>query len=162
MNTLEDNPMKMIRALALAGLLAVGAVAVAVPANAQQGGANNRGGQNQAGNAALAGLIDVLLQNTAVSIQAALNDVLNENEIRVVNLNDVLNGNQTNILTDILNESTVLSDRVVNVQNVLNNSLNNNEVLKDFLNNNNVAVNDVVAVDVLSGGDIVIYTFDRR
>lgn len=36
----------------------------------------------------------------------------------------------------------------------------NAEIIKDVLNDSNIAVSDVVAVDVLSGGDVVIYVQD--
>jgi hypothetical protein len=44
------------------------------------------------------------------------------------------------------------------LQNFLNNSLNDNVVtIREVLSNNNVAIGEVVAIDVLSGGDAVIY-----
>jgi hypothetical protein len=39
----------------------------------------------------------------------------------------------------------------------LQNFLNNNEVLNNSLNRNNVNVEDVVAVDVLRGGTVVVF-----
>jgi hypothetical protein len=69
----------------------------------------------------------------------------------------VLNGAQVNVLSDILNNSQVLSNIAVDVQNVLN----DNEVLKNFLNSNNVALNRVIAVDVLSA-PVTLYVFEPR
>ena len=44
------------------------------------------------------------------------------------------------------------------LRNVLNNSINKNDVLGQALQNANVNVSDVVAVNVLSGGHIVVFT----
>jgi hypothetical protein len=54
----------------------------------------------------------------------------------------------------VLNNSPILSDNVITLQNFLN----NNEVLKNALNNLDVDVSDVVAVDVLSDGTIVVFS----
>ncbi len=72
-----------------------------------------------------------------------------------------MNGNQTNVLSNILNNSNVLSGNTVVVQNILNNSLNGNTILRDFLNQNNIAVGDVVALNVLSA-PTTIYVFNPR
>ena len=84
---------------------------------------------------------------------------------------------------DVLNELQVLSGNgnveIVTVKDSLNNVLqnarflNNIQILQDFLNgqcqvascieitdvlnNNDVAISDVIAIDVLSGGDIVVF-----
>ncbi len=94
------------------------------------------------------------LNNIALQVDA-LNDVtITENDVRVVNVEDVLNNNR------VLNNALNNNDVDINVlQDFLNNSLNNNnvEVLNDVLNDNDVAIGDVVAVNVLSGGDVVVF-----
>lgn len=88
------------------------------------------------------------LNNITVQIDNfnALNNVLNNSDIRVINVSDLLNGNNINALNNALNRNTVLQD-------FLNNSGNNNTILRDFLNNNDVAIGQVVGlnVNVLSG-----------
>jgi len=113
-----------------------------------------RAQQSQTGNQVLGGLIDVALNDTQVLNQSS---VLDQNDFRILNLNDVLNGNQTNVLSDILNNSEVLSRNTVVVQNVLN----NNEVAKNVLNNANIPISRVVAIDLLSGSP-TIYVFQPR
>jgi len=58
-----------------------------------------------------------------------------------------------NSLNNVLNNSPILSNNVITLQGFLN----DNTVLTDFLNDNNILITDVVAVDVLSGGDIVVF-----
>ena len=141
--------MSRVRILSVISVLVVSMFAISGLAHAQQ---------SQTGNQALGGLIDVVVNNTSVLNQAdILNNALNQNDVRILNLNDVLNGNQTNVLSDILNNSQVLSNNTVIVQNVLN----NNEVAKNFLNQNNIPISRVVAIDVLSGAP-TIYVFDAR
>jgi hypothetical protein len=113
---------------------------------------------NRSGAAAIGGLIDVVVNNVPVLNNSP---VLNGDTFKVVNLNDTLNGNETNVLSGILNNSQVLSQNVVTVQNILNNSLDGNTVLQDFLNNNNISVGQVVAIDALSGstGPVTLYVF---
>ena len=95
------------------------------------------------------------LNNIAVQIDRlnALND-LTIGDVTVVNVEDVLNNN------NVLNNSLNRNDVDVNVlRDFLNNSLNNNnvEIIKNALNNNDVAISDVVAINVLSGGDVVVF-----
>lgn len=91
------------------------------------------------------------LNNLNANIQdvEALND-LSVEDVRVVNVDDLLQGANVNALNNALNKNetdiTALQD-----------FLNQNQVLNDALNQNNVAVEDVVAVDVLSGGEVVIF-----
>lgn len=146
--------MKLLRTLAVLPALALAAVAFAPAAQAQPAGPNNQ--QQRA--ITLGGLIDALIQ-----VQANINDVLNDadilnnslnnNNVQVVNVEDVLNGAQINVLSDILNNSEVLSRNDV----LLQDFLNNNEVLKNFLNDANINVEDVIAIDVLDTGNIVIF-----
>lgn len=79
-----------------------------------------------------------------------LNVLSNIGEIKVVEVKDSLN--------NVLNRSPILSNNVVTVQDFLNNCTVVSCIeITDFLNDNNVAISDVVAVDVLSGGDITVF-----
>lgn len=93
----------------------------------------------------------------------------------VVHVEDSLND------LDVLNDLTITDVHIIEVKNSLNrvlqnarflnnitvlqDFLNNNECsvvavcdsLNDVLNNNNIAISDVVAIDVLSGGDVNIF-----
>lgn len=91
------------------------------------------------------------LNNIAVQITnlEALNDLTVEN-VQVVDVDNVLNDANVQALNNALNRNNT---EILNLRNVLN----DNEVIKQALNNNNVAVSDVVAVEVLSGGDIVLF-----
>ncbi len=75
-------------------------------------------------------------------------------DVQVVNVEDVLNN------TDILRNARFLNNITI-LQDFLNNSLNNNDVeisiIEDALNNLNIQIGQVVAVDVLSGGDVVVF-----
>ena len=119
--------------MACAMLVASAAAASAAPANAtrQSGGA--------AGVVAAVVQVDDTLNNLSV-----LSDI---GSVEVITVKDSLN----NVLQNarFLNNVTVL-------QNFLNN--NDVDVLNNALNNNNVVVSDVIAIDVLSGGDLLIFT----
>ncbi len=82
-----------------------------------------------------------------------LND-LTVNDVRVVNVEDSVNNNR--VLNNVLNNNQT---DVAVLQDFLNNSANNNnvEILNDALDNNDVNVEDVVAVDVLSDGTVVLF-----
>ena len=125
-----------------AGILMLGIPAVTLmqePASAQQ-----------AGQATVGNLVSAL-NNIAVQITnlEALNDLTVE-DVRVVDVDDVLNDNNVEAFNNALNRNNV---EIVTLRNVLN----NNEVIKNALNNNDVAVSDVVAIEVLSGGDVVVF-----
>ncbi len=141
--------MKSTKKAKLAALLTAGAVTLAVPAPALGQSQANQIAQVNTGN-----LISALNNISAeINNLEALNN-LSINDVRVVDVDNVLNRN--NVLNNALNRNDV----DVNVlRNFLNNSVNNNtvEVIKQALNNNNVAISDVVAVDVLSNGDVVLY-----
>jgi hypothetical protein len=91
-----------------------------------------------------------------------LNGSLNGSNIQLVNVNDVLNGNNVNALNNALNRNNV---QIGVLQNFLNNVtvndvLSHNTVsLSNFLNNNTVPVTigQVVGVNVLSGGQVVLF-----
>jgi hypothetical protein len=92
------------------------------------------------------------LNNIAVAIGElnALNNLTVE-DVQVVNVKDVLNKADIKILNDAIKNNKT---QIVTLKGVLN----KNDIIKNALNNNNVVVNDVIAIDVLSGGDVVIFT----
>jgi hypothetical protein len=100
--------------------------------------------------AGAAGLVAAVVQ-----VDRTLNDlsVLSDiGEINIVRVEDSLNNLQ------VLNNSPILSDNVVTVQDFLNNCTVVSCIeITDVLNDNNVVVSDVVAIDVLSGGDIDVF-----
>ena len=100
-----------------------------------------------------AGNLIAALNNIAVQINA-LNNIRNlEVDVRVVNIEDLnLNVAQNRILTNFLNNNNVEIDVL---RQALQNFLNNNTV--EVLNNADIVITDVVAVSVLSGGDIIIF-----
>jgi hypothetical protein len=102
----------------------------------------------QNSSAILVGVVAAAVQDVSAlnDLQNVLTNTLSGANVELVCLNDVLNENDIRLLQDILNESPILNDN-------LNNSLNNNEVLKNFLNSNNIAANvEVITVRLLSGG----------
>jgi hypothetical protein len=189
----RSDYMKFVRtAAAVVALGAALSLPVAAPAGAQNagacagrsGGSAQSGGTGivqaaprQSGGQALGGLIDVAVQNVqALNDVTALNNVLNNavtgNNIQVLCLNDVLNGNQTNLLSDILNNSNVLSNN--------RDVLSNNTVLQGFLNDNNIAnglqvlaVNtgntrvggapaQLLSAEAQQSGPVTVYLFNPR
>ena len=107
---------------------------------------------NQTGQANFGNLIAALNNvNVEINNLEALNN-LTIQDVRVVNVENVLNGNNVRALNNNQVDIAILQD-------FLNNSLNNNnvEILNNALNNNNVVLTDVVAIDVLSGGDVVVF-----
>lgn len=107
--------------------------------------------QNQQTGQATFGNLIAALNNISAEVNdlSALND-LSVEDVQVVNVEDTLNGNNVQALNNALNQNNV---EVVTLQD----TLNNNEVVKNALNNNDVAIDRVVAVDVLSGGDVVVF-----
>ena len=129
-------PVKRSLGVALvAGALSVGTMS---PSSAQP--------PNQVGGAA--GVIAAVVQ-----INDTLNDLdvlSNIGSIEIVTVKDSLN--------NVLNNSPILSNNVVTIQDFLNDcTVLSCFEISNFLNNNDIAISDVVAVDVLSGGDIVIF-----
>jgi hypothetical protein len=125
-----------IAAMAAAGLLSLGLSAPAAAAPNQVAGA--------AGLVAVVVQIDRTLNNVSV-----LSDI---GEINIVNVEDSLNNLQ------VLNNSPILSDNVVIVQDFLNNcTVASCFEISNFLNDNNVNVQDVISIDLLSGGDINVF-----
>lgn len=79
----------------------------------------------------------------------ALNN-LTVSKVRVVNISNLFNKNNVSALNNALNKNHT---EILNLRNVLN----NNEVIKNALNNNKVALDRVVAVNVLSGGGVTVF-----
>ena len=81
---------------------------------------------------------------------------LDAEEIRIVNVENVLSGNNIRALNNALNNNDV---------DVLRDFLNNNDCsvvavcnsLNDVLNDADIAITDVIAINVLSGGDVVVF-----
>ena len=124
--------------LALAGTMALSVVST---------GAAAPNPNNQSGGAAGVVAAVVQIQDTLNNLQ-----VLSGNEnLEIVTVKDSLN----NVLQNarFLNNITILQD-FLNQPNCSVVALCDS--LTDFLNNNNVLITDVVAIDVLSGGDIVV------
>jgi hypothetical protein len=129
--------MRSLRTLALVALLAC------VPATGLS--ADSPQQQTTFGNLIAA------LNNLSVEIdELEVLDDLTIGDITVVNVEDVLNGNNVEALNNALNRNQTEILRLTNV-------LNNNNVLTDFLNNNDIAISDVIAVNVLSGGDVTVF-----
>lgn len=124
-------------------------------ASAQSGGGNNQ----KVGQATVGNLISAL-NNIAVEIGElnALNN-LTVTDVRVVDVDNVLNDNNVEAFNNALNRNNV---EILNLRNVLtNNSCSVVAVcnsLNNVLQNANIAITDVVAIEVLSGGDVVIFT----
>ena len=126
-----------LAAVVAAGALSLGGVAPAVAAPVQV---------NQ-------GNLIAALNNVALELNRlqALND-LTVQDVRVVNVEDVLNN--ANVLNNSLNRNNVQI-----LQDFLNNSpIDVAVVIRNVLNNNQIAISDVVAVDVLSNGDVIVFT----
>lgn len=123
----------------LATVLTAGALtmAVAAPAMAAPSPTTQSGGA--------AGVVAAVVQVDDTLNELSVLSPNGDQNIEVVTVKDSLN--------NVLNNSPILSNNVVTLQNFLN----NNEVLKNALNNLNVDISDVVAVDVLSDGTIVVF-----
>jgi hypothetical protein len=119
---------------------ACAALALAVPAALAQP-------NNQSGGAAGVVAAVVQVQDTLNNLQ-----VLSGNEnVEIITVKDSLN----NVLQNarFLNNITILQDFLNN-----NTCLAVCQSLNNVLNNNNVQVADLVAIDVLSGGDLILFT----
>ena len=102
-----------------------------------------------------AGLIN-LLNNVTVQIQALQNF---ENLVRTGNISiedvDVRVVNVENVL----NNARILNNANINIGiQALQNFLNNSDVFVSILNDNNIVISDVVAVQVLGSGDLLVFT----
>jgi hypothetical protein len=112
-------------------------------------------------------------QATFGNLIAALNNInaqvralenVDINEIRVVSADNLARGANVQALNNAVNRNNV---EILNLRNVLNNSLNDNEVLRNALQNAlqnaeiltepNVFVSRVVAIEVLRTGDVIVF-----
>jgi hypothetical protein len=93
----------------------------------------------------------------AAVLQVATGDLVKNNvvDVSVVRIGNSLNNLRA--LNNVLNNSPILSKNNVNVTVQDIQALNDNTVLTDFLNNNNIAIGQVVGASVLSGGDIIVF-----
>jgi hypothetical protein len=107
-------------------------------------------------------------QATFGNLIAALNNInvqidrvnvlsnLDADEIRIVNIENVLSGNNIQALNNALNNNDV---------DILRDFLNNNECsvvavcnsLNNVLNDADIVITDVIAINVLSGGDVIVF-----
>jgi hypothetical protein len=131
--------------------LAVGLGASAILLSAPVGAMAQGGPQQETRQANFGNLISAL-NNISAEVQALNN--LNAQSIRIVtvDVDDVVQGNNVQAFNNALNRNDVT---------VLQNFLNNNNIpvaveISRILNNANIAVNRVVAVNVLSGGDVIV------
>lgn len=141
--------MRRLRIAVLTAVLAA-ALAVAPTASAQP---ENR--QATFGNL-IAALNNINVQIDRLNV---LSNITADN-FQVVNVEDVLSGNNIQALNNALNRNdvTILQDFLNDVLNnpncsvvALCNSLNN------VLQNADILVTDVIAINVLSGGDVIIF-----
>lgn len=92
--------------------------------------------------------INVQLENLDVDI---IGDIeVGDVEVTVVDASELLKGARIRALNNALNRNNV---EILNLRNVLN----DNDVLNDALNNLNIDIDDVIAIDVLSG-ELVVFT----
>ena len=109
--------------------------------------------QNRGGAVGLVAAVVQLFVNDTIDIDDLTAQVGLVNVSKSLNnlraLNNVLNNNK------ILNNVEVLKD--INVEDVSVLSSNNLRLLTDFLNANDIKIGQVVGVDVLSGGDIIVF-----
>ena len=131
----------LLKTVPLAAILAVSAPSLA----------SAQGGNKQATGQATFGNLIAALNNISVEIGElnALNN-LTVQDVKIVYVRDLLNGNNVQALNNALNRNNV---QILN----LTNTLNNNTVLQNVLNNNNIAINRVIAIDVLSGGGVNLF-----
>jgi len=119
---------------------ACASLALAVPAALAQP-------NNQSGGAAGVVAAVVQVQDTLNNLQ-----VLSGNgNVEIITVKDSLNNLLQN--ATFLNNITILQDFLNN-----NTCLAVCQSLNNVLNNNNVQVADLVAIDVLSGGDLILFT----
>jgi hypothetical protein len=142
-----DTQMKGIRIAVLTVVLAA-ALVVAPTASPQP---DNR--QATFGNL-IAALNNINVQIDRLNVLSNIRD----SNVQVVNVEDVLSGNNIRALNNALNRNNV---EILNLRNFLNNVLNNPNcsvvALCDVLNDADIVVSDVIAINVLSGGDVIIF-----
>jgi hypothetical protein len=122
-------------------------------------------GPQDAGAVALGGLVTALIQNVRAlaavdpeaSLPTLLQNALRHADVTLLTLNDVLDAAQIDVLSDILHHSPTLSTTAIDVLNVLN----DNERVRNVLDSSNLAIGQVLAVDVLSA-PVTVYLFAPR
>ena len=148
--------MKALRLLVALPVLAVAGMVFAPEAHAQPGGGQG-GGQ---GGLNLGNLIGAIL-NVQANIQRLLNDNT-LNDVDVVDIDDSLNN------TRVLNRNPILSNNIITLQNFLQNFLNSPgcsviavcNSLNNALRDAEIDIEDVVAIEVLSDGTVVVFYDD--
>ena len=137
--TLKTRIASAALAASLFGVAAVGAV------DAQQ--TNQKGGA--------AGVV-------AAVVNADVDLTNNQIDVAVVELNNSLNNLRA--LNNVLNNSPILSNNDIDVTvgdvTILQDFLNDNDIditVEDFLNNNNIDIEDVVAIGILNGQDVIVF-----
>ena len=140
----------MLSRKTLIRVIAVAALAGSPSLVFAQGG----GGQNQETKQATVGNLIAALNNISAEIGElnALNNI-DISDVRIVDVDNVLNDNNVAAFNNALNRNNV---EILNLRGntILQNVLNNWNVA----NNPDIAISDVVAIDVLSGGDLIIFT----
>ena len=142
---LKKRLASVILAGSIMGVTAMGAVAAPPATN---------GPQTAAADAVVSQLMSLVAQGGLINV----NDLTAQ--VGLVNVSKSLNSVQ--ILNNVLNNSPILNNNEIlkNITltdvNVL--SIDESTVLNNFLNDNNIAINDVVSVAVLSGGDLIVFT----
>jgi hypothetical protein len=141
--------MKGIRIAVLTVVLAA-ALVVAPTASPQQ---DSR--QANFGNL-IAALNNINVQIERLNVLSNIRD----SNVQVVNVEDVLSGNNIRALNNALNNNNV---EILTLRNFLNDVLDVSETqcslvaLCDVLNDADIVVSDVIAINVLSGGDVIIF-----
>lgn len=145
----------MIRKAIYGLLLAFGIIAISVPSDAlaQEQAAEQATPTEQAAltEQATFGTLIAAISGASAEIEGfqALDDLAVE-DVQVVNVNDLVGDADAEAFNEALaqNEAEIAE---------WGNVLNENEVVTGVLTGAEVAVTDVVAVDVLSGGEVIVY-----
>ncbi len=92
----------------------------------------------------------------AAGLVAAVVQIAADN---LVNVQVIDSFNNIDILNNVLNNSPILSNNDVDITIGDVSILNNVQVgvLQNFLNNNNITLDDVVAIGLLDTGDIIVF-----
>ncbi len=126
-------------AVALLGSFAFAARTSATPVEQNRGGA--------------VGLVAAVVQLFVVDAIDVNDNVV---QVALVNVNNSLNNLRA--LNNVLNNNNILNNveilKNINVENV--SVLSDNQI--DLLRDANIVIGDVIGVDVLSGGDIIVFT----
>ncbi len=123
-----------------------GTAATVAAAPAQGGGAETVMAAPQNANVGqlVRGLINVNIG--AVQADVDVDNVLND--FTLVNVEDVLNDNNVEILNNVLNNSPILNE--------------NNIVIRDLVEVNNNDIDALIAIGILDGGDLILFTTEEN